>query len=422
MRYFLYTLIIGLISSCSAYAQFDNYHLDFKAVVKSNDGKQKLVLSNRGNVDDVIDGYIIISRGYQNIEGRIQKGGFNFLDPKIFEVGVESLRKKWVENNFPVKDIEAMTNGVDVEKVYSFQITPEILNIESDSLSFFIKGVFYNLIKQNDKYSPFNLNYDINLSYKLFKVPYNKNVPLDFFDEQLKEYNCSVRFSKIKKTEEYFSISNNQPLFDGIKQSTAESTLPPNVQFKIGAEFIRTNADNKYNYLNFSPYTSYDYLLDVRQQSLVPINSLMDKQYNDRVDLPVNVYHAELTFPFQLYNKEKFELYKNYKTEKEIFRSKYNLVVVPISLNEDTLTADVLLNYNKISLNDNIPRWTPIKKRIKLIQGYPSVAINLPKENWSANFTRDSESYDIYGYSDFERYVNEYLLISFDSVKQINGN
>ncbi len=89
--------------------------------------------------------------------------------------------------------------------------------------------------------------------------------------------------------------------------------------------------------------------------------------------------------------------------------------MVPISLNGDTLTADVFLNYSKITL-DNIPRWTPIKKRVKLIQGYP-IAINLPRENWSANFSRDGEKYNIYGYSDYERYVNEYLLISFDSIK-----
>ncbi len=422
MRYFLYTLIINLIFLCPLQAQFDNYHLDFKAVAKSNDGKQKLVLFNRGSINDVIDGYILITRNNRSIEGKIQKGGFNFLEPSVFEVGVESLRRKWVENNFPINDIETMTNGLDVEKVYSFEITPVVLDIQNDSLSFFIKGVFYDLAKQNDKHNEFNLNYNINLSYKLFKVPYNKTVPLDYLNEQFKDYTCSVVFNKIKKHDEYLSINNNRPLFDGIKQSAAESALPPNMIFNIGTGFIRTNTDNNYQHMIIAPYSPYHFLLSIQRQPLAPINAVVDKEYIDRADLPVDAYHAEMTFPFQLYNTEKSELYKNYKSEKEIFRSKYNVVVVPISLNEDTLTADVFLNYSKISLDDNIPRWTPIKKRIKLIEGNLPIALDLPKENWSANFTREGERYDIYGYSDFERYVNEYLLISFDSVKQINGN
>ncbi len=411
-----YFVFIILISCSAAYAQFDNYSLDFKAVIKSNDGVQKLILFNRENTDDVIEGYFLITRGNHNIEGQIQKGGFNFLDPKVFELGLASLKRTWVKNNFPIKDIETMTNGVDVEKAYSFEITPEVLNIQSDTLSFYIRGVFYNLIKQNDKHSEFNLNYDVNLSYKLFKIPFNQSVPMDFVNEQLQDYNCSITFTKIKKSEEFLSISSNQPLFNGIKQSASESSLPPNVRFKISAEYLRTSADKKLYSIGFSPT---DYLLRVQQHPLIPIDALVDKQFNNIASLPVDAYHAELTFPFKLYNKEKAELYKNYKTEKEIFRSKYNIVVVPIALNADTLTADVFLTYSKISLNDNIPRWTPVKKRLKLIQG-SHIAIELPKENWSANFTREGEKYAIYGYSDFESYVNEYLFISFNSLQQIN--
>ncbi len=419
MKNLLISFIAVTIFSCFLNAQTDNYRLDFKLVVKSKDGRQKLVLFNRGNIDAATDGYILITRGYKNIEGQIQKGGFNFLDPKIFEVGIESLRRKWVENNFPLKDVTVMSNGIDVQKVYSFEIKPEVINIQSDSISFFIKGAFYDLLSPNAGLDEFNSNYNINLTYKLFKVPYNKSVSLDFLNEQFKDFTCSVTFKKIRKQDEYLSIKNNQHLFDGIKQSAGESTLPHNVRFNIGAEFMRTKADDKDHYIYFSPY---NFLLRIQQHSLIPKNKLIDKPFDNSADLPVDAYYAEMTFPFRLYNKEKAELYKDYKTKKEIFRSKYNVVVVPVSLNEDTLTADVFLNYSKISLDDDIPRWTPIKKRIKLIEGNLPVALDLPKENWSANFTREGERYNIYGNSDFERYVNEYLLLSFHSVKQINGN
>ena len=239
MKYLIYVVIIVSITFNVLYAQFDDYYLDFKADIKSNDGKQIFVLFNRGNVNDGIDGYILITRAKHNIEGSIQKSGFNFLDPKIFELGIEKLRRKWAENNFPIKDIESMTNGVDVEKVYSFEITPEILNIQNDTLNFYIKGVFYDLVKPNNNLDSFNLSYNINFSYKLLKIPFNKTVPLDFFNEEFKDYNYSITFTKIKKSEEYFSVYNNQYLFDGINQSAAESELPPDVRFQNRGRILK---------------------------------------------------------------------------------------------------------------------------------------------------------------------------------------
>jgi hypothetical protein len=417
MRYLIYIIIIISISFTFSYAQFDDYNLDFKADIKSNDGKQIFVLFNRGDVNDVIEGYILITRSYHNIEGSIQKNGFNFLDPKIFEVGIENLRRNWVQNNFDIKDIEGMTNGIKVEKVFSFEITPEILNIQSDTLKYYIKGVFYDLTTKNDSYDLLNLNYNISLSYKLLEIPFNKSIPLDIFNEQFKNYKCSFTFTKIKKSEDNLYINDNQYLMDGIKQSAGESRLPHDVRFNIGLEYLRNVEVNPTQMITFSPD---NYLLRVQQYSLDPFSALVDKQYNSKTGLPVEAYNAELTFPFQLYNKEKFELYINYKARKEIFQSICSVSVVPISLDEDTLTADVFINYSKITLDDT-PRWTPIKKRLKIIQGIP-LAINLPKENWSANFIRDGEKYDIYGYSDFERYVSEYLILTFDSVKQIVRN
>ncbi len=407
-------ILIILIFPNLTNAQSDNFNLDFKAVVKSNDGIHNLVLFHRGELNSSFEGYILITRGNHNINGRIKKGGFSFLDPKIFEIGVPSLRQSWVKNNFPLQNLTSLTNGVDVEKVYSFEVTPEVLNLKSDSISFFIKGVFYNLVKQNDKSSEFNLNYDINLSYRLFKVPLDKFVSLKFFNGKFDNYKFSVEFKKIKKSDECLA-TNNRPLLEGIKKSVEGSTLPRNVLFNLGAEYIRTNADDPYQDVTFSPYK---FFLRDQQYSLIPVNTLKDKTIDETNNLPLDIYKAGLTFPFKIYNKKKEELYKNYSSKKRIFKSNFNIVVVPIALNEDTLTADVFLNYTEINLNDNIPRWTPIRKRIKLLQGYPT-AIKLPKENWSANFTRDGNKYAIYGYSDFEKYVNQYIIISFDSVKQI---
>ncbi len=210
--------VLALLIKCS-YGQTDNYNLDFKAKIKSNDGVNKLILFNRGELNSVIQGYVLLTRGYHNIEGRIKKGGFNFLDHKIFEVGIESLRKNWVKNNFPINDVIAISNGVNVDKVYSFEITPMILNYKSDSLSFYIKGVFYNLTKGSGKQDEYKLNYDVDFSYKLYKIPFDKDFTLDFFSDHFKNYKCTIRFSKINEADKELVINNNEPLFEGIKKS-----------------------------------------------------------------------------------------------------------------------------------------------------------------------------------------------------------
>ena len=78
------------------------------------------------------------------------------------------------------------------------------------------------------------------------------------------------------------------------------------------------------------------------------------------------------------------------------------------------MSVDVYIYYKKLAINQ-ISRWTPLKKRLKLIPDYP-VMIELPKENWSAHFTRQGEEYNIYGYSDYERFVNEYIYVSFEKL------
>jgi len=411
MKYLVYIITIISISFSFSYAQFDDYNLDFKANIKSNDGKQIFALFNRGNVDDEIEGYILLTRDNNIIEGSIQKNGFNFLDPKIFKTRAGSPGMERIINNISTKDITTMVDDIKVEKVFSFEITPVIFDMQSDSLNFLIKGAFYDLESKDNNYNCYNLNYNINLSYKVIKSQFNKTVLLDFFGEHFKGYNCSFTFTKIKKSEEYLYINNNQNLIDGIKKSTAESKIPSNYRMRVGAEYVRYE-DSPTKFIAFPPV---DYLLRVKQSSLSPVNSLVDKQYNNKESLPVEVYSAELDFPFEVYNKEKSELYKNYKTKKEIFRSKYSVIVVPISLEDDTLTLDIILDYSKITL-DNIPRWTTIKKRVKYQPDLPLV-ITLPKENWSANFTRDGEVYDIYGYSDVEKYIREFLIISVEFAK-----
>ena len=134
-------------------------------------------------------------------------------------------------------------------------------------------------------------------------------------------------------------------------------------------------------------------------------------QVFDKTNFKTPVYYAQFTLPFELFDAKKMELFDKYKTKEKIFQSKYTLLLVPISATNDGITADLFIQYTKLNIDDGIPRWTPIKKRIIIPHG-KGLRIDLPKENWSANFTRASEQYDVYGYSDYERYIDETIVIS----------
>ena len=47
---------------------------------------------------------------------------------------------------------------------------------------------------------------------------------------------------------------------------------------------------------------------------------------------------------------------------------------------------------------------------------YKEAFIDYPHENWSAVFSRGGENYEIYGYSDYEKYVKEMLSIKLQKV------
>ncbi len=154
-----------------------------------------------------------------------------------------------------------------------------------------------------------------------------------------------------------------------------------------------------------------------QEQNLPHIRGIIDSESNRKVELPAPIYYGKLKFPFILYNNPKDELYKNYNSKERVLQSTYEVFIVPISLMNDTLTLDLYIDYSKLNLDDGIPRWTQIKKRMTINNDWGVGSINLPKENWSASFTRDGEQYDIYGYSDFERFVKEHLNISYEVVK-----
>ena len=191
----------------------------------------------------------------------------------------------------------------------------------------------------------------------------------------------------------------------------AGNTFPGNIKVDIGTEYVRTVADG-------SLHNGFPTKLLLRKQrnTMLVSEGIVEKISGRYTAFLSGIYSVDFSFPFRIYNSEKEKLYNRYNTKPEIFQSQLHIRLVPVSLSMDSLTADLFITYNKLSLDD-VPRWTPIKKRIILIKG-SSLMIPLPKENWSAVFSRNNENYEIFGYSDFEKSVNEYVRITFNSILQ----
>jgi hypothetical protein len=132
--------------------------------------------------------------------------------------------------------------------------------------------------------------------------------------------------------------------------------------------------------------------------------------------------------PFILQNEEKVKSYKKYETYSAVMQSDYSIILIPISYERGYLTLDIIVDFTKLQLNDNIERWSPFKKRIELqiadgtldIDGLDSKGkyIELPEENWSVNTTVGKDKYDIYGHSDYEKFIKEELYIKLDGISK----
>jgi len=413
-----YLILIILLSGVST-AQ-SKYELKMRVKASSLDDKRQIVLYDHGELEEFYDGYIIFPSFMDKIQGGMQKGGFSFIDytglESIFEM--KKQREELAKNRFPLGDLQVFANGFNADKVLSFRIIPEFVNEEDDTVSLFIKYVLYDFKGDQPEY--FNWDAKINLYYKLIRIPLNKEIPFQFFDDKLSDYKLSVFLSKIEHGKDLIQIKDDK-LFEAIKKAE-ESCKPISKKFRFDLNFGKTNsiADDAYSSFLFAPKGETQAninMIDVENFNAIEFNS-------EKIALTNNLYYAKIVVPFVIQNEAKAKKYKNYSTRNKIFTSEYNVYFLPVAIEDDSLVGDLFITIEKLKIGDEIERWSPIQKRVKMKMNkrntnsistnryYASLMFQLPKENWSAFFSRNGEKYEIYGYADYERFINEYIYIS----------
>ena len=135
-----------LLFTLTIFPQNKKIKLIFKAEMLKNDRSDRLTLIKDSQLENTIEGYFYLPQYEQHIEGEIKKGGFSFLDPNVFDIayGLKKLRKEWVKNDFPVTNLEELTNGVNLGKIFSFYIVPEMRDPNDNYIILFFKYAVLN--------------------------------------------------------------------------------------------------------------------------------------------------------------------------------------------------------------------------------------------------------------------------------------
>jgi hypothetical protein len=385
--------------------------LYFESSLANNDSSQQINLSNYYSANEKIEGYFYVTILNGLIEGKLVKGGFSFLEPQVLGFDKSSAKKRTLERNEPAGNLDTLTYGIRVEKAVSFSIEPDMSSLKNDSVLVIINYcVYQNRGYEDDKC--LNVNYNLKAHIVQARAALNKPNVFNFDDDTFKDYNLTYSIN--------YNSSNNQiPKITGIGKFEKEildacrNANMKNYKLNFSVDFVKDKYESEFRR---NDMLVFPYELIIRNTNLSSTNVLIDGSTGKKINLPCEVYYFSHTFPFRLYNEDKERKYESYKTKNQILKSEYDLIIVPVSLNKDTLEVVVFEFSRKINVDD-VMRWTPSSVRLRFIgTDKGSTQLHLAKENWSANFEREGERYDIYGYDDYEKYIDEYVVLNLRAI------
>lgn len=359
--------------------------------------------------NDRFEGYFVIPKHFKSIFGNAGRGGYDYLDYEEIGSSPEFLIPRWIENDSPLLgDIEGFLKGSDSRMVLSFQIKPIYSNVEKSNKKVFLAK--FAFINQNEKEVSNSIEIDskTKLFYKALKPTQSGILNLDFLQAAMPDYKFELTIKSLQKEQQTLKV--NPAIYSEIKKSTQDSNSGNN-RFSLSAEI------GVYPPKETDFFKNVNCLQNHEQYNFIKIYNITS-DFADTIKLSNPLYLAELKFPFNLYNEDKMKKYVEFKTGSEVLLSNYKVILIPISYEKGKLIADVIMDYTKLNLNDEIPRWSPFKKR--LVFDFQLTQIEMPQENWSAVFTKGNDHYEIYGYSDYERYVSELLFINLNNVYKEN--
>lgn len=399
-------LLLSLAHTINA-QQNESFIAEF--TMSSNDAVKSSKIINVIKPNEKFDGYFVIPKHFKSIFGNAGHGGYDYLNYEEIGSNPEFLIPQWIENDSPLLgDLEGFIKGSDSKLVVSFQIKPIYSKDEKSTKKVFLAKFAVITQEEREVNNSIEINSKTKLYYKALKPTQNGILDLGFLQAAMPEYKFELAIKPLQKEEQ--TINVNSAIYSEIRKSIQDYNLD-NTKFGLSTEVgvyppkevgLFKNVNCLKNYEQFNFVEMYNITSDIA----------------DTIKLTHPIYIADLKFPFTLYNENKMKMYSSYKTSDDVMHSSYKIILIPISYKKGKFIADVIVDYAKLNLNDGISRWSPFKKR--LVFDHKLTQLEMPQENWSAVFTKGKDKYEVYGYSDYEKYISEILFISLNKVYKEN--
>lgn len=397
-------LLIALLAFTQIISAQQNEVLNATFAMSSNDGKISSKVCFLLEPDQPSSGYFIIPSVGISIYGKIGGGGFDFMDYETAGTEADFVVPLWIKNDFFLEDLEGFSQGPDVKSAVSFQIKPFYSDDKKSNKKAYLVKFAVLFPKRKTQYSAYDQDCDVKLFYKLLHPDSTGSLRVDYLKKILPDYNFVLKVKPLNKSDQ--TIEVNPLVYREIKKSLADSKIVNN-SFAFSVELGIYWPKELGWFKNLC-------LSDHEQNGLIKKYNIVSDFSTDTTRIEHPIYCADLKFPFKLYNEQKEKQYNSYKTKNDVLVSDYKVIVIPISYNEGKLTIDAIVNYSKLDLKDGIQRWSPFKKRLVIEHGMEN--LDMPQENWSAVLTSNKEKYEIYGYSDYEKYISEILFVKLNKV------
>ena len=400
----LFMIIFFYLLSVQSLLSQQKEVLNASFIMKSADGNFSCTIKSTIEPEGEFTGYFLIP-GYGKLIMGFLGHGYDFMNYETSGVEVDFFAPKWIENNFILEDLEGFSLGPNVKNAVSFYIKPFYSADKKSNKKAYVAKVAVLTPKNKKQNNAYDEDCDVKLFYKILYPDSAGSIRVDYLSKILPDYNFDFKITTNSSTNQ--TLKPSTIVFNEIKKSLNESTIENNT-------FLLSSTLGVYPPKELGWFKDVGELSNHQQVGFSKKYFLISDFSIDTLKLEHPIYCANLQFPFRIYNEEKAEKYSGYKTAENIFRSNYEIILIPISYENGLLIADVIADYSKLNLQDGMQRWTPFKKRIEF--KYKEAFIDFPHENWSAVFTRGNESYEVYGYSDYEKYISEMLSITLQKI------
>ena len=388
-----------LITAYGLFAQQENRpDLSMFLSLKDRNSSSVTISSNTDSRLGFITGYIeSFNDSSSSAASNLHFGFFNQLPESYwyqkkypFEELSDTKRAELYKHNLP-----ATFNNLLIH----FEMYPGNYKKGDKVIDCYFKYMVYKKIK---KINDFKYNYDISFHEKFKTIPVNEEYILDLFKEFLPRQEIKVKFLigkpelppiiDIAKTEETIEANDLIGTAEEVVKIAGESKINF-TDLKIGLEYVRTNKKGNEVLLRKLEYPL------IRGKNLAVNNKLF----------PLNtyIYKGKITTAYVIYNKEKENLFK--KSKYANYSNNFIIYAIPLSKKGDKYSFKLIIVYWLINGGSRS------YQEIELVpdQKYKLSLINV-RNSGSSEEIIDGERFIIDPVEDYNKYVDEYLIISLE--------